>query len=469
MCTAFASEAIHGRAKISPICVLPRSEIHGNAHKPEYYPEINLGCDGFNTSNPLSRHTASGSVLLPVEESLLKRIVHIYFEYGFKEALNEATTDETAACSPTIFAIARFTFNVMAFVRYLKSKICSYLKEPDINTLANHVETRDWLRACIRFIAWHPNCFKIAVAGRDDCIRIYSDEVSIVPVLKDNSQKRIACMAWRPYCVAELAVGCEKGICLWTISSKKHITRSQSLMVFLKHKKHYPVISVQWDADGNILASASIRDTDILLWHIDSMQSTPLKRIWAASSLLKWSPDGSCLFNATLGNVFRLWYTENKWRPECCRLPKGYIQSACWSPCSRFLLFVTSEEPMLYRLDFVDVFIASSSQKGVVPMADLTQTSVGEHHLGGRPQALAWDPNGLYLAITFRDTDCIALFSTCLQKDELTLSPLKFLSGVGNDYPAHICFQSKNFKNSNSVLTIGWSGGWVQFVLLVNM
>ncbi|KAI9578398.1 hypothetical protein GQX74_008972 [Glossina fuscipes] len=452
MCTAFASGIIHMR----PICMLPRSEIHDNS-EPKYYPEINLGKDGFNTSNPLSRYaTTSGSVLLPVEESVLKRVVRTYFEYGFKEALNEATTDETAACSPTIFAIAEFIFSVMAFVQYLKSKICPYLKESDINNIANHVETRDWLRAAIRFIAWHPNCFKIAVAGVDDCIRIYSDEVSIVPVLKDDSQIWITSMAWRPYCAAELAVGCQKGICLWTISNTKRIPSSQSLMVFLKYNNHCPVISVQWNADGNILASASIHDTDILLWHIDNMQTTPLKRMGSACSLLKWSPDGSCLFNATLGNVFRFWYIENKWQPERWTLPKGYIQSACWSPSSRFLLFITSEEPLLYCLDCDEehVFISSSSQKRVSPIADLAQISVGEHQLGGRPQALAWDPNGLYLAITFRDTDCVVLFSTYLQKYNLTLSPMKFLNGIGNEYPAHICFQSKNFKNSNSVLTI---------------
>lgn len=43
---------------------------------------------------------------------------------------------------------------------------------------------RDWIRSYIRSVVWHPNCFKIAVAGMDDIVRIYTDEPAIMPVLK---------------------------------------------------------------------------------------------------------------------------------------------------------------------------------------------------------------------------------------------------------------------------------------------
>lgn len=48
---------------------------------------------------------------------------------------------------------------------------------------------RDWIRSYIRCIVWHPNCFKIAVAGLDDIVRIYTDEPAIVPVLKVSGGK----------------------------------------------------------------------------------------------------------------------------------------------------------------------------------------------------------------------------------------------------------------------------------------
>lgn len=41
-------------------------------------------------------------------------------------------------------------------------------------------------------------------------------------------------MAWRPYSAGELAVGCQRGICLWTMDNNMNITRSTSQAVFLK-------------------------------------------------------------------------------------------------------------------------------------------------------------------------------------------------------------------------------------------
>lgn len=52
---------------------------------------------------------------------------------------------------------------------------------------------RDWARSLIRVIRWHPNCFKIAVAACDDSIRVYSDELTIVPMLKVYGVKKNNC------------------------------------------------------------------------------------------------------------------------------------------------------------------------------------------------------------------------------------------------------------------------------------
>lgn len=84
------------------------------------------------------------------------------------------------------------------------------------------------------------------------------------------------------------------------------------------------------------------------------MQNTKLKRVGPPCSLLKWSPDGAFLFSGTVSNVFRVWSANKKWSPERWTVAGATIQSACWSPCSTFLIFVTSEDPILYRLQFFE-------------------------------------------------------------------------------------------------------------------
>ncbi|XP_013112380.2 aladin [Stomoxys calcitrans] len=460
------------------LCALPQREIYSTTQRLDYYPEININCDAFNSASIAGSSLASAkcadswrNVLVPVNEGVLKRIIRTFFESGFAEALNEARDTQVAGGNAMISSVAEYTFQTIEFLKRVKSKIFPHMKEQGISSIARHSETRDWIRSYIRCIVWHPNCFKIAVAGMDDIVRIYTDEPAIVPVLKSASQKWITCMAWRPYTAAELAVGCQKGICLWTMDNNMHITRSTSQAIFLKHPNHCPITSVQWNSDGTLLASASIGDTDVIIWDADKMQNTALKRVGPPCSLLKWSPNSSCLFSSTVTNVFRVWACENKWQPERWTITHGSIQSACWSPCGGFLLFVTSEEPILYRLQFFEeqLFKNGSSPKQALPIADLSKITVDNREVGGHPQCVAWDPNGHFLAITFKDTPCIAIFTTCIQKFNLSISPSCFLAGNGNEYPSYICFQSKHRKNSDTVLTIGWSSGRIQYFPFGNM
>lgn len=88
---------------------------------------------------------------------------------------------------------------------------------------------------------------------------------------------------------------------------------------------------------------------------MDTNRSVPLKRIGMPCALVKWSPNNQRLMCSTVGNVFRIWKT-NEWVPERWTIPTGSqsIQSAAWSPCSNHLLFVTTNEPILYSLCFIE-------------------------------------------------------------------------------------------------------------------
>jgi len=90
------------------------------------------------------------------------------------------------------------------------------------------------MRSSIRCIKWHPNCFKIAVAASDDSIRIYTDEASIIPILKSGLQKCVTSMAWRPFTGGELAVGCQNGVLIWSMDPNSLITRPSSQTIHLK-------------------------------------------------------------------------------------------------------------------------------------------------------------------------------------------------------------------------------------------
>lgn len=89
---------------------------------------------------------------------------------------------------------------------------------------------------------------------------------------------------------------------------------------------HYPISSLERNRNGSLL-----------------------KRIGIPSALPKWSPNNQRLFTSTVGSVFRVWQT-NKWTPERWIIPSGSIQLAACSTCSNHLLFVITNETILYSL-----------------------------------------------------------------------------------------------------------------------
>lgn len=124
-------------------------------------------------------------------------------------------------------------------------------------------------------------------------------------------------------------------------------------ILFLFSTNHHPISSLEWNRNGSLLVSVSLSDPNAILWDVDSNRNVPLKRIGMPCALAKWSPNNQRLFTSTVGSVFRVWQT-NKWTPERWIVPSGSIQSAAWSPCSNHLLFVTTNDTILYSLCFME-------------------------------------------------------------------------------------------------------------------
>lgn len=143
-----------------------------------------ITCDVFNTSagNAVD-FDSRPTLLIPISEPPLKRIIRTFFESGIHEAICEARNDRTAVESPRIKSAADLAHRIAEVFYNIKTKIIPGLKEKGPGAIAAYSETRDWINSNIRYISWHPNCFKLAVAGSDDVIRIYNDSISL-PSLK---------------------------------------------------------------------------------------------------------------------------------------------------------------------------------------------------------------------------------------------------------------------------------------------
>ncbi|XP_055681036.1 aladin-like [Lutzomyia longipalpis] len=447
------------------ICSLPITEVDIGRGIPSgvcaKYPEINIVRELFHTSSSNILHRDSGrNLMMPVHENLLKHITRTFFEDSLSAALEEASTASSAVvrtCAKYLLYVVNVGNNMRYFLR-------PHLRDQTLASVGKFSETKNWHRSPIRCIKWHPHCFKLAVAASDDSIRVFTDEPTAVPVLKTGLQKGITSMAWRPFTAGLLAVGCQSGVLLWSLEPNSHITRPLSQATHLKSPNHTPVTSVHWSPNGCLLVTASINDANIIIWDVDQNRSTALRRLGPPCTHVKWSPDGCRLFSATMGNVFRVW-NANKWTPERWTVGVGTIQSLAWSPCGTHLVFVTTEETCLYALHFVEeqVFNSTSLPKQALRVADLARTNVGGVEVGGRPQQVAWCPTGEHLAVSFRDTSVISIFSTSISKHNFSISPSCFLNGLPEEFPTYLCFQPKGKQADNSVLTIGWSSGRIQY------
>ncbi|KAH8408940.1 hypothetical protein KR009_004078 [Drosophila setifemur] len=436
----------------------------------ERYPQINLKNE--ITVNPLGQKIYGGQSFVAVNEGVLKRITRTFFDGGFWESLAEARSAKTREQAPAIAQIGDFIAQLLVSANGFKLKIFPHTQELIGERIAQFVETRDWLNSDVRCLAWHGYVFKLAVAGVDDVVRIYSkstNSLNIATILRSSSQTQVTCMAWRPLSAMQIVIGCRQGLCFWNVDSSLHLGRTNAPTQIFEHPDNMPITSMQWNKDGTRLVTASIGDRSVLIWQPDDGRRQAVRRLGPPGSLLKWSPDNDWLFAGTVDRVFRVWSCLHHWTTErwVCS-PGGHVQTACWSPCGRFLLFVNSAEPILYRLQFVRQTLvkAFAQEKEVMPIVDLEACSIDASGtlIGGPAQQVAWDPRGNYVVITFKSTNSIAVFRTHIQKFDLHISAAYYLSGETlAEHPSFICFQPLYKDNDCSVLTIAWSSGRIQY------
>lgn len=409
-------------------------------------------------------HAATNSninVFLPVTENIWKRLQNAWYENGFREALQIAAQSEEDVNSLLKF----FSIQTISLLNKF-NRICSRI--PLLSSKDTELQQQPGGKECIVCIEWHPHCKKIALATRDDSVRVFSSHTKLVPLLKCKVQRNVSCLAWRPLSTSDLAVGCASGILIWTVDPNSVVMRpSSSTAVLLQRSDHTDISSIAWSADGNLLVSASRLNQIMYVWEVSTERATCLKRIGGGGiTLVTWAPDNRKVFAATSRLVFRVWTTD-LWTPERWSLPQGHIVAACWSPCSSALLFATSLEPVIYALTFGpirSVYTAVEDRRGACRVADLTDVTLPSgHRVGGEVNQMVWDGRGRHLAVTFHDSELIAVFLTNITTSPNTVhvSPCCFIKGEPGEKPNAITFQ-KNFEEGAN-LTIAWSSHRVQY------
>ncbi|XP_075238272.1 aladin-like isoform X2 [Lycorma delicatula] len=411
--------------------------------------------------HPSLAQTSTNQIFLPVTETLWKKLQNAWYENGFVEALRVVASSQRDSDG---FSITGFSAQQLLSLINISSNICSwipFLISKDTDNEAYPTSSVD----CIRCIDWHPHCTKLAIAAKDDSVRIYSSHTKLIPLLKCKTQRNVSSLAWRPLSSSDIAVGCEAGVYIWIVDPNSVVMRpSASSAVLLKKPHHTNVSSISWSPQGDLLVSVSKWDRKMYVWEVSTEKAVALKCVGGGGiSLVTWSPDNTKVFAAMNRIVFRVWETSY-WNPELWSLRNGRVVAACWSACSSALLFATSTESVIYALTFGPMAAVFNSENtrsaaSIIDVAAITLSN-GER-VGGEVNKMVWDGKSRYLAVTFHHSDLIAVFMTNISSTSVHVSPCCFIRGLSGEMPIVISFQ-KNFSEGAN-LTIAWSSQRVQY------
>jgi aladin len=147
--------------------------------------------------------------------------------------------------------------------------------------------------AKIRGFAWHLYKPQLALGLQNDTVAIYQiDESSQRGLeLTHEFQHDIRCLAWKPYGGNILAVGCKAGVVVW---DGDWVTR------YLQTPSAANICSIQWSPTEPLLAVGCPHES-LIVWNVATGVPTRLHSMSLPSSyLLRWSPDGQFLFQASL-------------------------------------------------------------------------------------------------------------------------------------------------------------------------
>ncbi|KAL6264037.1 hypothetical protein P5V15_004118 [Pogonomyrmex californicus] len=440
------------------------------------YPEVSVTQEILATRES-ARAISAGELFLPVHDSVFKKVANIWRERGLSEAIRFAAAADPNQITNVIHWVAtRLNWMLDLMERGIYHR--DVLPMSGNGSVADIVATREWNISLVRCLSWHPHCARLAVAMRDDRIRIFSQGLLGVPVLRHSAQKSVSCLNWRPHAGRELAVACYSGVLIWTIELGA-ASNLLSHAILLKRRNHVPVTSVIWHPQGDLLASCSPTDLNIIIWDVSKEDGVPLKRVGGGGvCFIRWSSCGLRLFSASCRNIFRVWNTDvsTPWHAERWTVPQGRVATACFGPNLTLLFATTGDPATIFSLPLQDNIFEKTTTNDVkiaMRLIDLTKVNFSSDDdddyitVGGRIVSMEWDPTGKYLAILFQDSPVIALIKTNLNNLSriVEAQPSCLIKGFPGEVPNCIDFYQK--RSSWVCLTIAWSSGRVQHFPIV--
>ncbi|KAI9255656.1 hypothetical protein BDA99DRAFT_147428 [Phascolomyces articulosus] len=292
-------------------------------------------------------------------------------------------------------------------------------------------------------MAWHPHRSIIALADENNVIYVYekkeNNEGWSRIVLRHPFMQDITCIEWKKRARGTLAVGCQKGVCVWNVGDASTDDNADSTsMNYLCFPGHEYISSIAWDPTpgSHLLGVTSGSVSTIVVYDTLSLSTMPLKRTGKGNLLLRWSPNGRWIYVATKNGISRMWDTLDWTYKELNNPPGLWVQSACWAPDSKSLLL-----SMYGKSDVHLIYWANSSNAAeichekvysAIPSVDSVTGEDKYFTAGDSIKELVLCPDtGRRLAVIFNNSSTIALYAVDLQSP-LTLKSKSALNKIGN-------------------------------------
>jgi len=246
---------------------------------------------------------------------------------------------------------------------------------------------------------WHPRIDKLAVALKDDSIKIFYPKNNLIPLLKHKRQVGINIIRWKPLVEDILGVGCQDCCIIWTIDPNSMSARPGSgCAQVISSPADQPIHSLSWDPNSCLLGLASKKSSKLEIWDSDREEL-----IYRKSGL---TPISKVLFNT---NGERLLICGQKtitvfqccnWKAETWSNLEDTVHHAAWSQCGNHLIFATKNK--LFCIGFNTIIGGESEAKLLYAM----QFNIS---------SLVWSNDRLAVGFDTDETNSVLLLNTQLK------------------------------------------------------